>query len=332
MNQRKIRAIHHITAIAASAAENLEFYEQVLGLRLVKQTVNFDDPYTYHLYYADGIGSPGTIMTFFPWKTVSAGRPGSGMIVAVSFSVPLEAMAYWDERLTGKGIDVEQDWRFDEPVLQFSDPHGLFLELVGVSAVPSCVPWQESPVEPGQGILGFHSATVLLNSLDETHSLLAGIMGMELYAEENNRYRFKMTEAQSPGHFLEVLVDPRADRAQLGAGTVHHIAFRASTDEEQILWRKRLIQERFQVTEIIDRKYFRSIYFREPGGVLFEIATDPPGFSVDEPLGELGASLKLPSRYEAMRGKIVSSLPPLRASGLRHESRRSQKDRMMSSP
>jgi len=266
-------------------------------------------------------------MTLFPWEGASAGRPGSGMLKAISFSVPVNAMSYWDKRLAGKGIDVQRDRRFDEPILKFRDPHGLFLELVGVSCVPSLVPWQESPVEPGQGIVGFHSGTLLLNSLDETHRLLTDIMGMEPCGQENNRYRFKMKEAQSPGHFLDVLVDPRAHRGQLGAGTVHHIAFRAHTDEEQLSWRKRLIQERFQVTEIIDRKYFRSIYFREPGGVLFEIATDPPGFTADEPLEELGATLQLPSRYEAIRGKIVSRLPPLRTSEFQHESRRSSGSR-----
>ena len=319
MNENKISAIHHITAIAASAAENLKFYEQVLGLRLVKQTVNFDDPYTYHLYYADGTGSPGTIITFFPWEGTPLGSPGSGMISAISFSAPIKSMGYWYERLTGKGIDVQRDLRFDEPVLRFRDPHGLSLELIGVSSAPSSIPWQESSVEASHGLLGFHSATALLNSLDDTQGLLAGIMGMELHGKEGNRYRFKMRESQSPGHFFDVLMDPRAGRGRSGAGTVHHIAFRCQTDEEQLNWRKRLIQERFQVTEIIDRKYFRSIYFREPGGVLFEIATDPPGFTVDEPLEKLGASLKLPSQYEAIRKKIVRTLPPLRISEYQHE-------------
>jgi glyoxalase family protein len=325
MNQSKISAIHHITAIASSAVENLEFYEQVLGLRLVKQTVNFDDPYTYHLYYADGAGSPGTIMTFFSWEGAPSGSPGSGMMVAISFSAPLTSMGYWYERLTAKGIDVQRDLRFDGPVLKFRDPHGLSLEVIGVSSIPSSHPWQESSVEASQGLLGFHSATALSNSLDGTQGLLAGIMGMELHGNERNRYRYKMRESQSPGHFFDVLVDPGADRGQLGAGTVHHIAFRSRTDEEQLNWRKRLIQERFQVTEIIDRKYFRSIYFHEPGGVLFEIATDPPGFTVDEPLEKLGASLKLPSQYEPIRSKIVRALPPLRISDFQHEVWRPEK-------
>jgi glyoxalase family protein len=314
MGQNKISAIHHITAIAASAAENLEFYQHVLGLRLVKQTVNFDDPYTYHLYYADQAGSPGTILTFFPWEGASAGQPGSGMIAGISFSVPLNALPYWEERLTANGIDVQRDLRFDEAVLKFRDPHGLPLELIGIPSVPASEHRQAGLVEAGRELVGFHSATALLNSLDDTQGLLAGIMGMEFYGKESNRYRFKMRDDQSPGHFLDVLVDPRAGRGQQGTGTVHHIAFRARTDEEQLVWRRQLIQERFKVTKVIDRKYFRSIYFREPGGVLFEIATDPPGFTVDEPLEKLGASLKLPGQYEGIREKIVRSLPPLRIS------------------
>jgi glyoxalase family protein len=234
-------------------------------------------------------------------------------------------MGYWYERLTGKGIDVQRDLRFDEPVLKFKDPHGLSLELIGVSSAPSSIPWQESSVEASHGLLGFHSATALLNSLDRTQGLLAGIMGMELHGKEGNRYRFKMQDSQAPGHFFDVLMDPRAGRGRAAAGTVHHIAFRCQTDEEQLDWRNRLIQERFQVTAIIDRKYFSSIYFHEPGGVLFEIATDPPGFTVDEPLEKLGASLKLPSQYEPIRSKIVSTLPPLRTPEFQQEFWRPEK-------
>ena len=319
MNQNKISAIHHITAIAASAAENVDFYEQVLGLRLVKQTVNFDDPYTYHLYYGDRAGSPGTIITFFPWEGASVGTQGSGTICAISFSVSLKALPYWEGRLRANGISVQRASRFDEPVLRFKDPHGLPLELTCVSSIPSLHSWEESSVEASQGLLGFHSATALLNSLDGTQGLLTGIMGMKLYGEEKGRFRFQMRDDQAPGHYFDVRVDPRARRGSQGTGTVHHIAFRANTDDEQRWWRRQLIQEKFKPTEIIDRKYFRSIYFHEPGGVLFEIATDPPGFTVDEPLEKLGASLKLPSQYEPIRSRIVRALPPLRTPDFQHE-------------
>ena len=312
MEQNRIHAIHHITAIAASAAENVQFYEQVLGLRLVKQTVNFDDPYTYHLYYGDPNGSPGTIITFFPWEGTPAGIQGSGMIAAISFSVPLKALPYWEERLTGSGIEVQTNSRFGEPMLTFRDPHGLPLELIGTPFNPVSGHRGESSIEPGPGLTGFHSATVHLTSLDETRNLLVGTMGMKLDDREEKRYRFKMRDERAPGHFLDIVVDPQARRGQQGTGTVHHIAFRAHTDEEQSAWRRQLLREKFRVTEIIDRKYFRSIYFREPGGVLFEIATDPPGFTVDEPPETLGASLMLPRQYEAIRENIVKRLPPLR--------------------
>jgi glyoxalase family protein len=221
-------------------------------------------------------------------------------------------LPYWEERLRANGIGVQRASRFDEPVLKFRDPHDLPLELIGIPSVPASVHQRESSVEPSLSIAGFHSATTILNSLDETQNLLVGIMGMELYGKENDRFRFKMKDDQAPGHYFDVRVDPGARRGRQGTGTVHHIAFRAHTDEEQRWWRRQLIQEKFKPTEIIDRKYFKSIYFHEPGGVLFEIATDPPGFAVDEPLKKLGASLKLPSQYEPIRSKIEKSLPPLR--------------------
>ena len=186
------------------------------------------------------------------------------------------------------------------------------MELIGVSSPLSFVPWQDSPVGVGKAILGFHSATALLNSLDETQALLTNAMGMEAVGSELSRHRFLMRETSSAGHILDVVVDPHAARGKPGAGTVHHIAYRSKSDEEQLSWRGRLVQVGVPVTDVRDRKYFKSIYFHEPGGVLFEIATDPPGFAVDEPLETLGRSFKLPSQYEAMRGKIIASLPPLR--------------------
>jgi predicted esterase/catechol 2,3-dioxygenase-like lactoylglutathione lyase family enzyme len=319
MNVNRISGIHHITAIASSPAENLEFYEQVLGLKLVKQTVNFDDPYTYHLYYGDGAGSPGTILTFFPWEGIPSGRVGSGMIVAVSFVVTLNSMGYWRERLTSRTIRYQEESRFGEPVIRFQDVHGLPLELVGVSTPPPSVPWKDSPVGIGNAIVGFHSATALVGSLEGTQSLLTGVMGMEAAISENNRYRFMMRETSSAGHFFDVLVDPHANRGRQGSGTVHHIAYRTSSDEEQLAWRSKLVNAEVPVTEVRNRKYFKSIYFREPGGVLSEIATDPPGFTVDEPLQTLGQAFKLPKQYERMREKIVANLPLLRASDFRYE-------------
>jgi glyoxalase family protein len=312
MEPESIRAIHHITAIAASAAENLAFYEDLLGLRLVKQTVNFDDPYTYHLYFGDGSGAPGTILTFFPWEGAAPGRPGSGMIGAIALAVPRSALPYWEERLTAHGVRVQPDEVFGEPRLKFQDPHGLTLNLTGAAAAPTVVPWAESPVPPGKGIRGLHAATMRLADAEATDRLLCRALGMERVQATGPRIRYRMRANRSAGHFLDVQHDPQMLPGRQGAGSVHHIAFRARSDAEQAAWRRRLVAEGFAVTAIIDRKYFKSIYFREPGGVLFEIATDPPGFAVDEAPDALGASLQLPPQYEPERARIVAALPLLR--------------------
>lgn len=312
MVSQKTSGIHHITAISSAAEENLEFYESVLGLRLVKQTVNFDDPYTYHLYYGDASGAPGTILTFFPWERMPSGRPGAGMIVSTAFAVPLLAKPYWADRLGNAGIEVQTERRFGDPVLRFKDPHGLSIELIGVADATATSHWEKSPVARSHAIRGLHSATALLNNFDKTEALLAGSLGMALRQNERNRYRFQMNGPQSLGQHLDVVVDPGAPKGRLGTGTVHHIAFRAKTDEEQMLWQANLRRESYSVTEVRDRSYFRSIYFHEPGGVLFEIATDSPGFAVDEPAEHLGKSLKLPAQYEPMRSQIEAGLPRLR--------------------
>jgi glyoxalase family protein len=311
MTTPTISGIHHITAVASAAAENLTFYQDVLGLRLVKRTVNFDDPTTYHLYYGDGAGTPGTIMTFFPWENLPAGRPGAGMIVATAFSIPRHAIDYWNDRLAVQGIPAEGGRRFGEPLIQFKDPHGLPLELIGVSLPPASVAWRQSTVAPEHAILGFHSATALLNSLDPTDALLADSMGMRLLEKDGRRFRFAIGPPPAPGRFFDVVVDPAAAQGLPGGGTVHHIAFRTPTAGEQLVWRSQLMQAGFPVTPVRDRSYFRSIYFHEPGGVLFEIATDPPGFTVDEPLELLGRQLKLPPQYEPMRRQIEAQLPDL---------------------
>ena len=303
--------IHHITAISSFPDENVGFYQQVLGLRLVKQTVNFDDPYTYHLYYGDAGGAPGTILTFFPWERMPGGRPGAGMMVSTAFAVSREALSYWAQRLNGTGIPVQKAFRFGEPVLEFKDPHGLTVELIGTENLPSISHWDESPVDRLHGIRGFHSATALENRLEDTRTLLTQSMGMVLHASEKNRYRFRMDGAPSAGRYLDVVVDRAAPKGRLGTGSVHHIAFRTGTDQEQLAWQANLRQAGINVTEVRDRNYFKSIYFQEPGGVLFEIATDSPGFAIDEPLERLGSSLMLPAQYEPIREEIKAGLPPL---------------------
>ncbi|RJQ51157.1 MAG: ring-cleaving dioxygenase [Desulfobacteraceae bacterium] len=307
-----LSGIHHITAVASSAAVNLSFYETVLGLRLVKQTVNFDDPYTYHLYYGDYTGSPGTILTFFPWEKLPGGTAGAGMVAAVAFTIPGESVDWWFRRISDSGISAEKRMRFGDPLVSFSDPHGLPLELIGVSEPPSTAAWKESPIPAGHGIAGFHSATALVNSPEASERLLSEVMGMTLQEREGNRYRFQMGDSNAPGHFYDLAVDPEARPGRLGGGTVHHIAFRTEDEKGQKRWQERLRENGFSVTGVKDRKYFKSIYFHDPGGILFEIATDPPGFAVDEPVENLGETLKLPDSYEPMRAEIEKRLPPLR--------------------
>ena len=312
-NNAQISGIHHITAIASSASENVAFYENVLGLRLVKKTVNFDDPYTYHLYYGDTDGTPGTIMTFFPWENLPRGKAGAGMITTIAFAIPKGSVGYWRKQLNVHGIDTVEGERFGEPFIQFEDPHGLSLELVETQTVHSAINHRDHSKSAANHIIGFHSATALLRSLKETQSLLVDLMGMILHDKEGNRYRFKMKNKDAVGHFYDVVVDSQAKAGQQGGGTVHHIAFRTPTDDEQRYWQKFFTDNGFAVTPIRDRKYFKSIYFQAPGGVLFEIATDPPGFTVDEPYGRLGRELKLPDRYESMRTEIERRLPKLHA-------------------
>lgn len=310
--------IHHITAISSAADENLDFYEKVLGLRLVKQTVNFDDPYTYHLYYGDATGTPGTLLTFFPWERMPNGRPGAGMIVSTAFAVPLEAIPFWSERLNQQGVDFRAQQRFGEPVIRFRDPHGLSIELIGSHPLTAAAHCEKCPVDQSNAIRGLHSATALLNRLDGTKALLVESIGMTLKGNENNRYRFQMNGDPSPGRFLDVLVDPGAPKGRSGTGTVHHIAFRAKTDSDQLAWQAALRLQGYSVTEVRNRNYFKSIYFHEPGGILFEVATDAPGFAVDEPTEHLGEALKLPAQYEPIRPQIEASLPPLRAPAFEH--------------
>jgi predicted esterase/catechol 2,3-dioxygenase-like lactoylglutathione lyase family enzyme len=310
-----ISGIHHITAVAASAADNYRFYTRVLGLRLVKKTVNFDDPFTYHLYFGDETGRPGTLLTFFPWEGLPQGEPGTGMVSAIAFAIPRYSIDHWTRRLEAFGVALATENRFGEPVVRFTDPHGLALELVGTP--PSDDPRERAAVSH-TAILGFHSATLQLERIDNTQKIIADGMGMTPVQQEGRRYRFAMQDEGSPGHLLDVIVDPSAGRGRPGGGTVHHIAFRTRNSREQQAWQQRLRHFGLSVTGVRDRTYFKSIYFNEPGGILFEIATDPPGFTVDEDPGDLGTGLMLPDRYEPLRGQIEGQLPPLEPPDFRH--------------
>ncbi len=304
-----INGIHHITAITSSAADNLAFYESTLELRMVKQTVNFDDPNTYHLYYGDTKGNPGTILTFFPWEHLPRGRQGAGMMTAVAFEVAPGALSYWSEKLSAAGVAVESTKRFGETVLRFTDPDGLPLELVATNDVSAST---------GHAIRGFHSATAVVHSETPMHRLLTERMGMTPVAREGRRIRYVMENNGAPGRYVDVVVDTDAPAGRQGAGTVHHIAFRTRTPETQRQWQDRLHGAGIAVTDVRDRKYFQSIYFHTPDHILFEIATDPPGFGVDEPESRLGASLQLPAEYEPSRERIERQLPVLRPGDFQH--------------
>jgi glyoxalase family protein len=319
MTGSNISGIHHITAISASAVENLAFYENTLGLRLVKQTVNFDDPSTYHLYYGDEQGTPGTILTFFPWEKLPQGRSGSGMVTAIAFAVPMtmDSMDFWKRRMAAAGIRIETCERFGESVIRFVDPHGLPLELIGISHPPDTLFRQAGTIPKAHAITGFHSATATLNDLESITALLRDVMGMTLSGQEKHRYRFNMDNPETPGHYYDLIVDPQARSGRPGSGTVHHVAFRTENDATQVQWQSILRGSGFEVTDVRDRQYFRSIYFRSPGGVLFEMATDSPGFSVDEAAADLGTSLKLPPQYERSRAAIEKQLPALRVGASR---------------
>ncbi len=320
MNEKeKMHGIHHITAICSAPAVNVSFYEDALGLRLVKQTVNFDDPFTYHLYYGDDEGRPGTVLTFFPWQGMSRGKNGAGMVTAIAFEIGAASVDYWLARLARHGVHVSQQRRFGDQVLSFTDPHGLGLELIAVKNDYQ----QERAVSPEAEIEnrigGFHSATALVRSARESESLLAEAMGMRSLNREGNRVRFVMENDEALGRYYDLVVDPEAPVGRQGSGTVHHIAFRTRSDAEQIHWRQTLLKAGYLVSDVRDRNYFKSIYFQEPGGVLFEIATDQPGFTVDERCEELGRSLKLPVQYEPMREQIEQRLPELRGTEFKHE-------------
>ncbi len=304
-----IVGLHHVTAIASDPQRNLDFYTQVLGLRFVKRTVNFDDPDTYHFYFGDDAGTPGTILTFFPWPTASRGLAGAGEVIRTAFSIPLSSLDYWEQRLKDHGSSPQRTGkRFDEEVLTFLDPDGMGIEIVGHANSGAVNAPRFASVPPNHAIRGFFGVTLLEEHLDNTAHIL-GVMGFHQIAKEGNRVRFAAA-GSALGNHIDLLIDADASYAQLGAGSVHHIAFRAKNEDAQREWRAE-IAKYLDVTPVLDRTYFRSIYFREPGGVLFELATDPPGFAFDEPLESLGEELRVPGWLASKRASIEKRLVPI---------------------
>jgi predicted esterase/catechol 2,3-dioxygenase-like lactoylglutathione lyase family enzyme len=315
MSIDRISGVHHITAIASDPQRNVDFYVRVLGLRMVKRTVNFDDPGSYHLYYGDAVGSPGTILTFFPWPGAKRGVQGAGFQTATGFAVPAGSLGAWAARLERLGVRVlGRETRFGQEVLRFEDHDGMGLELIETSAGAAMPAWRDGPVGPEMAIRGFHSATLTVRQLGPTARLLTEHFGFVHGGLEAGRTRFVAAGGDGDGalgQIVDVVEDATAPMGKLGAGVVHHLALRARDDAEQGRWQARVGAAGFGVTEVRDRNYFRSIYFRERGGVLLEIATDGPGFTADEPAAALGMGLKLPGQYESARRRIEETLRPI---------------------
>lgn len=308
--QNAVHGIHHVTVIAGDAQENLNFYAGVMGMRLVKKSVNQDAPDTYHLFYADAVATPGTDLTFFPWPALAPARLGRGLAVEVALSIPVGGLVYWQQRLTAHGIAPEAiETRFGETVLPFSDPHGLCLALVETKEERPFVPWTKSAVPSEFQVRGMHSVRLCERALEPTASLLTRL-GFTPVAEENGWHRYGVAGGSS-GKLVEVQAAPGAQRGEWGTGGVHHVAWRTSDATHEMALRADLARVGIRPTELIDRFWFESVYFREPGGVLFELATDGPGFGVDEDMEHLGEKLVLPPWLEAQRAAIEAALPVL---------------------
>ncbi|MED4400407.1 ring-cleaving dioxygenase [Metabacillus fastidiosus] len=303
---KETMGIHHITAIVSHPQENVDFYAGVLGLRLVKQTVNFDDPGTYHLYFGNEGGKPGTIITFFPWAGARQGIIGDGQVGVTSYAVPKGAMEFWEKRLGKFNITFSKMERFGEYYLQFDDPHGLHLEIVEREE-GEINTWSFGEVTPEVAIKGFGGATLLSAQPKKTAELLEKVMGLELIGKEGDFIRYR--SSADIGNIIDLKLTP-VGRGQMGVGTVHHIAWRAIDDKDQLDWKEYVTENGYGVTPVQDRNYFNAIYFREHGGILFEIATDPPGFSHDESQETMGEKLMLPEQYEPQRNKLEQVLLP----------------------
>jgi len=303
-----ILGLHHVTAIASDPQRNLDFYTTVLGLRFVKRTVNFDDPGTYHFYFGDDAGSPGTIMTSFPWPGASRGTSGAGEVTQTAFSVPMESLGYWEDHLRDSGLSPARTQRFQEHLLSFADPDGMKIELVGHAEPQPAKAPRFASIPAEHAIRGFFGVTLLERQVAPTAAIL-NLLGFHQATEEGSRLRF-LPAGMALGRHIDLVIDTNARRGHMGAGSVHHIAFRASDDAAQLEWRKE-ISKHLDVTTVQDRTYFHSIYFREPGGVLFELATDPPGFALDEPIESLGEQLRIPEWLEPQRQQLERRLPAI---------------------
>ena len=305
-----VAGLHHLTAIATDAQANIDFYAGLLGLRLVKKTVNFDDPSAYHLYYGDAAGTPGSIITFFYWPDAPKGRIGAGQSTGIVFSAPAAALGFWQERLARHGVAATRRSRFGEDVLALADPDGIPIEIVAVEsdARPG---WTGAGIPLELALRGMHTAELTVRSAALTEELLTGPMGYRLVRREDRRARFEAGPGGS-GRYVDVIEAPTALRGLGGAGTIHHIAYRVATDEAELEMQTALYDAGFGVSDVRDRDYFHSIYYREHGGILFEIATDVPGFAVDEPAESLGTALKLPKQFHHARPQIEAALPPLK--------------------
>ena len=304
-----ILGLHHVTATVDDAQADLDFCLEVLGLRLVKKTVNFDNHHVYHFYYGDERGTPGTIWTTFPYKDrgVRTGVKGAGQVVTTGFSVPASSLDFWEARLRAAGTAVVRtESEFGEVRLAMHDPSGLSFELIGTDA-DRRTPWTGNGVDGEGAIRGLHSVTMMVHTLEATLDLMTNVLGYHVVRQDGSRSRLA-AGMDGPGHFIDVVVDPSAPAANNGLGTVHHVAMAIATADAQLALREDLLERGLRVTEVRDRCYFQSIYFREPGGVLFEVATIQPGFTVDEDLAELGRSLKLPGWEEPFRAEIEAGL------------------------
>ncbi|MGK2963014.1 MAG: ring-cleaving dioxygenase [Gemmatimonadaceae bacterium] len=316
----RLLGIHHVTGIASDPQRNLDFYAGMLGLRFVKRTVNFDDPHTYHFYFGDEVGTPGSIMTFFPWPKARRGRQGSGQVAVTSFAVLPGVIGFWIERLISHNIRYEGPTRREggagpESVLAFKDHDGLLLEIVGSPGAEARPAWGGARgISQQNAIHGFHAIALWVEKHDPTERVLLDTLGFRELHEEGSTKRFCVGDG-GPGRLVDVRAIGGFGEGSIGAGTVHHVAFAVPDDEAELEMRERARSASLNPTPVIDRNYFRSVYFREPGGVLFEMATNSPGFTIDEPLAQLGESLKLPAQYESRREEIEAVLPSIHPPG-----------------